>query len=307
MNVIKDLRNFQMKDSAVVTIGKFDGLHRGHRELIRTAVEETKSLKQQGAAAETVVFSFDMSAQMLLTKKERRAMLGQMGVETIIECPFEPGIIRMSAEEFVTSILLGQLHAKCIVIGEDFRFGYERRGDVSLLKNMAEKYDFSVDALPDIMDENHKISSSVIREELARGNMEKVNELLGYSFSVTGKIIHGQQVGRTIGIPTANLIPGRHKLLPPNGVYYSLTEIEGRKYHAVTDIGTKPTVNGQFVGVEAHLLDFSGDIYGEKMTVELLHFSRPEIKFSSLEELQRQIERDFEGAETYFRGTSIEK
>ena len=131
--------------------------------------------------------------------------------------------------------------------------------------------------------------------------MERVNELLGYPFSVTGKIIHGQQVGRTIGVPTANLIPGRHKLLPPNGVYYSVTEIEGKKYHAVTDIGTKPTVNGQFVGVEAHLLDFTGDIYGEKMTVELLHFSRPEIRFDSLEDLQHQIEKDSADAVEYFR------
>ncbi len=301
MNVIKDLQDLKSDASTVVTIGKFDGIHRGHQKLIRTAVKKTGELKKQGTPAETVVFSFDMSAQMLLTKKERRTMLEKMGVQTIVECPFGPHMITMQAEDFVTSVLVNLLHAKCVVIGEDFRFGYERKGDVALLKKMGQEYGFTVDALTDVMDNDRKISSSVIRENLAEGNMERVNELLGYPFSVTGKIIHGQQIGRTIGVPTANLIPGRHKLLPPKGVYYSVTEIEGKKYHAVTDIGTKPTVNGQFVGVETHLLDFKGDIYGEKMTVELLHFSRPEIRFDSLEDLQRQIEKDSADAVEYFR------
>lgn len=301
MNIIKDLHNFETDNFSVVTIGKFDGLHRGHRMLIRKAVEEAEKLDEDGRHTEPVVFTFEMSSQMLLTKKERRAMLEEMHVKSIVECPFEPWIITMSAEDFVRKILVEQLHTRCVVVGEDFRFGYERRGDVSVLKNMGKELGFSVYAIPDLMDGGQKISSSAIRRELSLGNMEKVDELLGYPFAVTGKIIHGQQVGRTIGIPTANLLPGKHKLLPPNGVYYSLTKIDGQTYHAVTDIGTKPTVNGQFVGVEAHLLDFTGDIYGEKMTVELLHYSRPEIRFDSLKDLQHQIQKDSEDAVSFFR------
>lgn len=305
MKVIKELRDYKTDEAGVVTIGKFDGLHRGHQALIKKAEEESRKLNDTGIRSETVVFSFDMSSQMLLTKKERRSMLEKMGVGTIIECPFGPEIITMSAEDFIRKILVEKLHTKCVVVGEDFRFGYKRRGNASLLGKMGAENGFSVFALPDIMDGDHKISSSVIRDELAHGNMEKVRELLGYPYSVTGKIIHGEQVGRTIGIPTANLLPGKHKLLPPNGVYYSVTEIEGQTFHAVTDIGTKPTVNGHFVGVEAHLLDFDGDIYGEKMTVDLLHFSRPEIRFASLSDLQHQIEKDSSGAEQYFGNKSF--
>ncbi len=300
MEIIKELKGFELDGRGVVTIGKFDGLHLGHQALIRRAVEETLSLRERGVKARTVVFAFDVSPVMLLTKKERRAMLEDLGVDTLIECSFGPRIITLSAEDFVRDILVRQLHTAYVVVGRDFRFGYERRGDADLLKDLGAKFDFGLAALPDVMDGNRKVSSSVIKAELAAGHMDRVNRLLGYPFSVTGKIIHGQQVGRTIGVPTANIKPSKHKLLPPNGVYAAEAEVNGRICRGVTDIGTKPTVDGQFVGVETYLFDFSGDIYGEKLTVRLLEFTRPEKKFDSLEELKKQIARDSVDARTYF-------
>ncbi len=293
MNIVKNIFDYEEPaEAGVITIGKFDGLHRGHQALLKQAAAVTDTLRQSGTDAASIVFTFDISPVMLLTKKERRSILEQDGFSTIIECDFGPKIITMSAEDFITEILVKRLHARHVVVGEDFHFGYERRGDAELLKRMGEECGFTVDAVPLVTEQHHKISSSTIRRALMRGDMEQVNDLLGYPYSVTGKIIHGRQIGRTIGVPTANLIPSAHKLLPPNGVYDIRAVIGETACTGITNIGTKPTVGGSFVGVETFLFDFDGDIYGKKMTVQLLHFARPEVKFSSLEELKAQIAED---------------
>ncbi len=299
IHIIKDVFEYESSVTSVVTIGKFDGLHRGHRLLLERTAAITAAL-QETEEVQSLVFAFDMSPVMLMTKKERRKSLEEQGIDSVIECSFTPKIIRMSAEDFISEILVKRLHVRHVVIGEDFHFGYERQGDAALLQKFGEKYHFTVDAIPTLMDGREKISSSTIRKALMRGEMEKVGELLGYPYSVTGKIIHGRQLGRTIGVPTANIKPSSHKLLPPNGVYDVESDIDGVTYYGITNIGTKPTVDGSFVGVETFLFDFDGDIYDCKMTVRLLHFSRPEVKFASIDELKAQIMQDEANGRAYF-------
>lgn len=301
IEAVRSLQDFELDGRSVVTIGKFDGIHRGHQKLIEETVKKAREMSTEGEKVKAVVLAFEMTPQMLLTRKERRKMLEKMGVDVIVECSFGPRLIRTTAEDFIREILVGKLHAVHVVVGKTFRFGYERRGDDALLSKMGEELGFTVDPVSELLDGRFKISSSTIRKELMRGNMERVNDLLGYTYSVTGKIIHGREVGRTIGVPTANIKPGKHKLLPPNGVYMSETDIDGTTYYGITDIGTKPTVDGQFVGVETYYFNFKGDIYGKKLTVRLLHFSRPEIKFDSLEDLKRQLTRDAEDGKAYFK------
>jgi riboflavin kinase/FMN adenylyltransferase len=304
MKIIKNLKDYNSDLPAVVTIGKFDGIHRGHQALIRRAALRAEELREKGKPVSALMFAFDMTPVMLLTKKERRNMVAALGIDTILEYTFDPAMITMSAEDFCTDILSGKLNARHVVVGEDFRFGYKRQGDADFLKEMGTKCGFTVEAVPDIMDGEKKISSSAIRKLLLNGEMEKVNDLLGYTYSITGRIIRGKQLGRTIGIPTANIKPGRHKLLPPDGVYTSDTVIDGIVRHGITDIGSKPTVDGQFTGVETYFFDFDGDVYGEKLTVQLLHHTRPEIRFDSVEELKEQLERDKLEGRSYFRNRS---
>ena len=280
------------QEHTVVTIGKFDGIHLGHQALIREAVAAAGDHRKDGETMLVVVFAINTSATGLLTDRERRHILGEMGVDILVECPLTPDFIRTEAETFIEETLVRDLHVRSVVTGKDFRFGYERRGDGALLSACGEKYGFSYRIVPDIYVDGEKVSSSRIRESVQTGDMELAEKLLGYPYFVTGEIIHGRQVGRTIGVPTANLITDRSKLLPPNGVYYTKSDVSGKQYFGITNIGTKPTVDGHFIGVETWFFDCDEDLYGEDLHVELMHFARPERKFGSLEELRDQIRKD---------------
>lgn len=293
MRYIKGTLDFQEKQNSVVTLGKFDGIHRGHRALI------DRVLAYGDESVTKIVFSFDIASVMLLSKKERRKMLKNLGIDLVVECPFVAEIITMDAETFVKKILVDQLKAVHIVVGSDYRFGYQRFGNVKLLEELGKKYGFTVEIVEKVLDGRREISSTYIREELSMGHIEKVNELLGYEYYITGEIVHGRKVGRTIGIPTTNLIPPKSKLLPPNGVYVTKTTAGKDTYYGMTNIGSKPTVEGSFVGVETYLFDCSKDLYGKKETVRLLSFVRPEVKFDSLEQLKQQIQKDEEDIRTY--------
>lgn len=316
MRTIKVIHNpfeYEFNTPAAVTIGKFDGLHLGHRELIREAVRLAKEERAAGKPCVSAVLSFDMAPAMILTPEERCEMLAEMGVDVICECEFGPHIIGTPAEDFVRETLAGRMHAVHVVTGEDFRFGYQRQGDTALLEKMGSVCGFAAHVAPTVHDpvSGKKISSTMVREALLAGKMERTADLLGYPYFVTGEIIHGRQVGRTIGIPTANLKPARTKLLPPNGVYYSRSTVIRKEtgsgqvsaveyFHGATDIGTKPTVNGQFIGVETFFYDCAEDLYGESLKTELLHFARPEMKFESLDALKAQITSDAADGRKYF-------
>lgn len=295
MKYITNTVDFRLDNRSVITLGKFDGLHRGHQKLL------AGTLAKKAEGLETVVFTFDVSPlvklgkrikRTILTNAERKLLLEQMQIDCLIECPFIPEIIGMEAEDFVRGILVERLHAAKVIVGPDFRFGYQRRGSSELLRQMGETLGFDVEILDKVKEDGRDISSTWIREALREGKIETVNALLGYPYFVQDKIVHGRQLGRKMGIPTINQIPLEGKLLPPFGVYASRTYVKGKCYGGISNIGVKPTVKVPFAGVETYLFDCDEDLYGEEARVDFYHFVRPECKFDSLEELQEQIHKD---------------
>lgn len=303
MKYITNTLDFQLEKRSVVTLGKFDGLHRGHNKLLNRILE----LGKEGY--ETVVFTFDISPlvklgtrikRTLLTNEERRDILEQKKVDCLIECPFVPELIQMEPEDFVREILAVQLRAAYVIVGPDFHFGYQRKGTTQLLEKLGPKYGFQVEILTKEKEDNREISSTWIREALREGKIEKVNHLLGYPYFVKGKVVHGRHLGRTWGLPTINQIPENGKLLPPFGVYASKTYIDGKEFFGISNIGVKPTVEVPFAGVETYLFECNENLYGKEAWVEFFHFVRPECKFDSVEELREQIHRDAQAGKHFF-------
>ena len=296
MNYVTGNTHFHMEGPCAVSLGKFDGVHRGHQKLLRHVL----SGKDQGLAA--VIFTFEknptrmlsgLSGQNIVTNEERRRLLEDAGVDYLLECPFVPEISLMEAETFIKEILVEQLHAAFVAVGEDFRFGHQRRGDFRTLEHMGKRYGFQVEVVEKEKSHNRDISSTYVREALHEGNIPLANELLGYRYFVSGEVLHGRQIGRTLGLPTTNLLPPPDKLLPPNGVYLTRTLLDEEEYYGITNIGYKPTVGGETQkGVETFLFGYEGDLYGRFLNVEFLEYERPEQKFKSLEELKARILSD---------------
>ena len=306
MRYIADTTEFQIEEPTIVTLGKFDGRHRGHQKLLLTMQELKSSLGYP-----TAIFTFGtpplsmMSGQpqtVITTNLERRANMEKMGVDYLVEYPFSEETRRMKPEDFVKDILAGRMQAKVIVVGPDCSFGYKGAGDARLLKQLEETLGYRLHVIEKEKDHLRDISSTYIREELEKGNVEKANALLGEPYAVHGEVVHGNHTGTSIlGFPTANLLPPSIKRLPRFGVYVSRVLVDGTYYRGVTNIGRKPTVEGRNpVGVETYIFDMHQDLYGKVIEVQLLAFDRPEQKFSSLEELKQRIEMDKVFAADYF-------
>lgn len=296
MNYVTGTTKFHIRGPSAVSLGKFDGLHRGHQKLIGRVL----SKRQQGLTS--VIFTFEknptrmlsgLSGQNIMTNEERRRLLEYGGVDELLECPFIPELSHMEPEDFVREVLAAQLHAAFVAVGEDFRFGFQRKGDAEKLKELGARYGFYVEVVEKEKSHGRDISSTYVREALHEGNIPLANELLGYRYFVSGEVLHGRQIGMTLGLPTTNLLPPEEKLLPPNGVYLTKTVLDEEDYYGITNIGYKPTVGGESKkGVETYLFDYNGDLYGRYLTVEFLEYERPEQKFKSLEELKARILSD---------------
>lgn len=303
MKYIAGNTDFNLKNSAV-TLGKFDGLHQGHQLLI----DEVLSLKRQGYTSVMFTFLFhpynlfsDSEFKLIYTEEEKMRRLKDSGLDVLISYPFTHETRNTTPEDFIRDILVNKLDAKVIVVGNDFRFGKNRKGDVDMLKAMEDVYGFKVISFEKKYWKNITISSSIIRKELERGNMESVNAMLGRPYYISGKVLHGRKIGRTLGMPTTNLTPPVNKLIPPCGVYASRTIIDGISYPGMTNIGYKPTVGEEkHKGVETYIYDFDRDLYGKDIDVELLTFERPEIKFDNLDELKLKMEEDLAFGREYF-------
>lgn len=303
MIYIRNTTDFYIKENTAISLGKFDGIHRGHELLL----EHLAAWKERGLAR--VVFTFDIpprqsvehaEAKVLTTSGEKRHMFERMGMDYLVECPFTKDVMCMEPEVFIDKIVK-QLHVKCIVVGEDFHFGHNRQGDYQLLQKCAGKYGYEVAVVEKIKEDEREISSTFVREEITKGNIEKANGLLGYRYFVSGEVKHGNRIGRRIGIPTVNLLPLPEKLLPPNGVYVTEALICDKRYRGITNVGCKPTVEGKYpIGVETHLLDFGQDVYDEFVTVEFLSRVREERKFDSIEALKEQMQSDIAYGRAYF-------
>ena len=296
MQYIHNTFDFKIEEDTVITLGKFDGLHRGHELLMENLLNWREKYRYKA-----VVFTFDIpprqqvngvDTRVLTTNEEKRAIFERSGVDYLIECPFTPEVMCMEPKAFIEWMVTA-LHARCFVIGNDFRFGHNRAGDYEVLRQYAVEFGYEVVVLDKIQEDGRDISSTYIREEIGQGHIEKANNLLGYEFFAKSMIIHGKQLGRKIGIPTINMEFPPEKLLPPNGVYVTRVLMDGVWHKGVTNVGCKPTVSdSHLIGVETHILDFSGNVYGKEAEVCFLHYIRPEQKFASIEDLQAQMERD---------------
>lgn len=295
MEYLSGLSGLYIYEETAVTLGKFDGLHRGHQKLIK----RTMGYQRQGY--KSTVFTLDFGRkEMLLTGEERREILEKKGVSYLIDCPFLPEVASMEPEDFIQSVLVDKLHAKKIVVGEDFHFGHNRKGDARLLKELEHIYEYEAEIVRKEKEGDREISSTYIREEIAKGNMEAAGRLLGYPYFVSGEVLHGRHIGSRLLAPTTNLVPTTRKLLPPNGVYISRTLVNGREYGGITNIGYKPTVGEKFRGVETYMFDFDEDLYGCDITVQLLKFLRPEKKFDSIDLLREQMKQDIGVGRSFF-------
>lgn len=304
MQYINRLSDYESRSEAAVTFGKFDGLHTGHQKL----VEQVQRLgKDQGLAS--IVCAFDMqplwkrtqkTPQMLMTGKERLRQLSGK-VDVLMECPFTLEFSRIHAEEFIRDIVCRRLHAKFVVVGTDFQFGYEKQGDIHVLLQFAKTYGYELIVIEKERYEDRVISSTYIKELLRGGELPLANQLLGYSYGITGQVEHGKKLGRTLGFPTLNVAWPEYKLVPPRGVYLSNIQVDGQWFHGISNIGVKPTVSKEErVLIESFLFGYDGDAYGKEATIKLLAFRRPERVFGSVLELKACIDRDIEYGKHFF-------
>ena len=302
MQIISGTTEFELNGDYAVTIGKFDGVHKGHRELIDRILCKP-NLK-------SAVFTFDKSPleffsgkqiPALTTIEEKRRIFSYLGVDTLIEFPLNEVTAKTSPESFIEDILVKKLHAKYIVAGSDATFGNKGMGNAKLIADMSAKLLYDYEIIDKLIIDNEEVSSTLIRDYVKCGNMEKAGELIGVPYAIIGTVIRGNQIGRTIGFPTINIEVHRSKLMPPFGVYFTEISVDGSHYKGITNVGTKPTVSDDLtVFAETNILDFNEDIYGKNVTVKLLHFERPERKFESLNELKAQISNDMANGRVYF-------
>lgn len=293
---------FHLPEDTVVAVGKFDGEHRGHQKIIATMLTVAR---EQGL--KTAIFTFGtppaavVSGQrrpQILTNEERRERLHQAGIDYIVEYPFDAEIAAMDGEDFVREILLGAMRMRAIVGGEDLRFGKAGAVNAAKLKSLGERLHFSVYIIQKETEAGEEISSSLIREALAAGDMAKANTLLGMPYTAEGVVQHGNGIGnRILGFPTINLLLPAGKLLPRRGVYQTETVLpDGRTFRSITNVGTNPSVEQDHLShrlrLESFLLDFSGNLYGTRVRLRFLRFIRPEKKFASLTALKQQIMAD---------------
>lgn len=297
MQYISNTKEFHITEPTVVSIGKFDGLHCGHKKL----VSEMMNYRVQGRKAAMFTFSQPpgtlvrgRAQNVIMTNKEREHILAEAGLDYLVEYPFDEEVRTMDPERFVAEILVEKMNAEIIVTGPDCRFGYKAAGNSELMEKLASKYGYRYIVVEKEKDaESNIISSTYIRDLLAEGMIGKANKLLGYRYFISGIVEHGKSIGHRRLYPTANLIPPPEKHLPKFGVYVSRVTVEGKVYGGLSNVGKKPTIEGvNPPGVETYLYDFDGNLYGKEIKVELLDFVRPEIKFSSIEELKAQLDYD---------------
>ena len=296
MEIIADSLDFQLNRETAVAIGKFDGVHVGHRRLL----EEILAKKQEGL--EACVFTFDISpavlfgksdGKVLTTREEKRRIFKELGVDILVEFPMTLESAAIPAEDFARRYLSEALCASFIAAGDDLSFGQYGKGNAMMLRRLSGELGFEVKTISKVCIDGQEVSSTYIRSLVEQGEMEKVALYLGESFCVEGTIVHGRHMGHSLGFPTLNLIPAKDKILPPFGVYKSLVRDGEKLYRGISNVGKKPTVGEEEqTGVETFLYDFGGDLYGREVIVHLHHFMRPEMKFESLDALKAQISSD---------------
>ncbi len=290
---------------AVVTVGTFDGVHVGHQEVVRYVLARAEARGVPG-----LVVTFDPHPRevvrgeevpLLTTVEERTEKLAALGISKTVVIPFTPAFAAMSAEAFVTDVLVDELHMGEIVIGYDHGFGRGREGDADLMRRLGAECGFTVDVIPPHLVEKYAVSSSLVREVLLeKGDVAQARALLGTPYTLSGEVVRGDERGRLLGYPTANLKPRASKLVPKRGVY-AVEVVRARdRFFGMLNIGHRPTFGGVETRLEVHLFDFDGDLYGETLTVEFIDRLRDEQRFDGIEALKEQLDRDARRCITLF-------
>ncbi|MDO4811654.1 MAG: bifunctional riboflavin kinase/FAD synthetase [Eubacteriales bacterium] len=297
----------------VIALGFFDGVHKGHGELLKCAVQRAKEL---GAAP--AVFTFDRPPKEVVTGKpvflinsaeDRQDLIHRIyGIEQVILAPFDEKMMTMHWEDFITELLIKQYGAVHLVAGHDYHFGYKNEGTPELLMQKCRELGIGCDIIPKVEYDGITVSSTYIRTLVKNGELERAAEFLGHRHCLSQTVTHGHRIGRTIGIPTVNLAVPGHVLVPDHGVYVTRVYLpDGRSFPGVTNVGTRPTVSESgTISVETFILDFDGDLYEQRIRVEFFTHLRGEQKFSSLEELKQQIHRDIAATRAYFHENGID-
>lgn len=331
MQIYHHINDFKRIENAAVTIGTFDGVHLGHQKIISKLIEKAQEIK-----GESVILTFfphprmilnpgDHELKMINTMAEKALLLEKLGVDHLIITPFTRDFSNLSPQQYIKEILIDQIGMKEIVIGYDHRFGKDRSGSLKELQQFSGVYDYQIDEIPEQDIADLAISSTRIRKALAIGDVDTANELMNHPFSLSGKVIKGDQIGRTLGYPTANLfIEESYKIIPSDGIYaveifipeeteknknqvienpfqpYKKLKTGNRKFKGMAYIGHRPTINGLSQNIEVNIFDFKEDIYHESIRLNFLHFIRHDVKFEGLEKLKEQLAKDKLSTLSYF-------
>ena len=305
MKIFHSINDFRSTKKTILTLGTFDGVHIGHKKILERVIQNTDNEKYESLVLTffphpRMILKEDSDMKLLNTIDEKIDLLDKIGIQNLVIHPFDEKFSRLTAEEFVKTILVDRFQVQKIIIGYDHRFGRNRTANINDLIAFGEQYDFEVEQIYVQEINEISVSSTKIRNALLEGNMTLANDYLGYNYFLTGEVVKGKQLGRTINFPTANLkIQEKYKLIPQNGVYIVKSVINEQTVFGMMNIGFNPTVNGQNQTIEIHYFDFDADLYHQKIRVSILQRIRSEQKFESVDLLKAQLETDKQMAISY--------
>jgi riboflavin kinase/FMN adenylyltransferase len=307
MKIYNHFSEFKRLNNAVVTIGTFDGVHYGHQKIIKRLCELAKA-----TGGESVILTFfphprliidpeNQDLKMINTINEKAKILAGLGVDHLIITPFTRDFSNLSPSEYIKNILVDTIGIKHLIVGYDHRFGKDRAGGMPELEAEAKTYDYKIEVIPEQDINDVAVSSTKIRAALLSGKVALAAKYLGYNFSLFGRVIKGDKIGRTIGFPTANIfIEETYKLIPSDGIYAVTVDMDGQPFKGMAYIGQRPTINGMTRNIEVNIFDFNQEIYGQDITMTFLQFLRDDVKFTGLEALKVQLQKDKEDTLAYF-------
>ncbi len=307
MKIYNHFSDFKRLKNAVVTIGTFDGVHYGHQKIIKRLCELAKA-----TGGESVILTFfphprliidpeNQELKMINTIDEKAKILASLGVDHLIITPFTRDFSNLSPTEYIKNILVDTIGVKNLIVGYDHRFGKDRAGGMPQLEAEAKVYDYKIEVIPEQDINDVAVSSTKVRNALLSGKVALAANYLGYNFSLYGRVIKGDKIGRTIGFPTANIfIEETYKLIPSDGIYAVTVDMSGQTFKGMAYIGQRPTINGMTRNIEVNIFDFNQEIYGQYITMTFLQFLREDVKFTGLETLKIQLQKDKDDTIAYF-------
>lgn len=311
MKIYNSMDEIFNMEPTVVALGNFDGVHKGHQELISTTVKMSKELGIKSA-----IFTFSNHPKNLLTgnfsvknilyPEDKANIIERLGIDYLFSIPFTASIMNMSPQEFIEKLLMDKMNCRAVVTGYNYRFGHEAKGTPLFLKKIGEEKGFGVSVIDPVTVEGEVVSSSLIRQLISEGDMDRCFNLLGRFYSIGGTVVVGNKIGRTIGFPTSNILIDESMVTPAHGVYITYCKYNGEVYPSITNVGLKPTIGDNKKTVETHIFNFNKELYGKKIRVEFVKKTRSEIKFSGVEELSKQIMRDCNAAKKYHMKHPVE-